>query len=73
MGERYDFLTPELRVELNATNVQPIVEYLAKRLGFATGERRLEFQFSNGVLRTTREGYGPIRNAELEILGRLGV
>ena len=65
-------LSEELRATLALQGLRPLIEYVAQRLGYDDGERRLHFELSNGNLRRTRLGHEPIGNDELEWLGRHG-
>jgi hypothetical protein len=62
-----------LRPLLDEHPVEPLLEYIASRLhrlGMDVGERELRFHLSDGRLRRTNFGGGPVGNQELERLAK---
>ena len=60
--------TLNLRSRLDGESTGYLLEYLAERLGLATGNVTLEARFENGRLVRTYMHRGPVGNRELEEL-----
>jgi hypothetical protein len=60
----------ELRRLLAGVPVRAVMTYLAERLGCGRGQWRVEFQVAEGSVRYSFVHRGPMRNEELEELGR---